>query len=176
MSQGQSERARTVLIAEDDEGLRLSLEMLLRREGFVVTGVAGGDDAVERLARQRFDLVLTDLRMPGRDGIAVLQETKRLQPGAPVVFMTCYGDMDTYMEAMDEGAFEYVNKPLARDELVALMRRALGLPEPEVRGPAARRPERECAAPPPPSDSGPHFAMPDRRGPPTGGPPAKPLQ
>jgi DNA-binding NtrC family response regulator len=121
---------KSILIAEDDDGLRFSLETLLRREGFVVAAAAGAEEAVQRLAQAPFDLVLTDLRMPDADGIALLQRVRQLQPTVQVVLMTCYGDMDTYLEAMEEGAFEYVNKPIDKADLLALIHRALGLPAP----------------------------------------------
>ena len=141
MSEKGTDAPKSILIAEDDDGLRFSLETLLKREGFTVATAAGGEEALARLGEWPFDLILTDLRMPDQDGIALLQQVKCRQPSAQVVVMTCYGDMDTYMEAMEEGAFEYVNKPIVKRELLALIRRALSLPEPPLPAPEPQAPE-----------------------------------
>jgi DNA-binding NtrC family response regulator len=87
--------------------------------------VASGSDAVRRIHQQRFAAVLTDLRLPGKDGIDVLREVKSVDPECPVIVMTGYGTIETAVEAMRQGAFDFIQKPVDVDYLGMLLRRSL---------------------------------------------------
>lgn len=120
-----TEPKHTILVVDDDESNRITLERLLKREGFSVRHAASGRDAVATFREQPTDLVLTDLKMPGMTGIDVLKATKTLDPDLEVVVMTAYGTVETAVEAMKEGAYDFVSKPLKRLELMTCLRKAL---------------------------------------------------
>jgi diguanylate cyclase (GGDEF)-like protein len=102
-----------VLIVEDDPGVRRVLEFRLKASGHKVTTVENGPAAVQLLARETFDIVLTDLCMPEMNGIELLREVKRLSPSTQVIILTAYGTMDSAIEALrDDQAFDYIAKPV----------------------------------------------------------------
>jgi two-component system, NtrC family, response regulator HydG len=115
----------TILVVDDDESNRVTLERLLGREGYEVTHASTGREAMERLRAHPADLVLTDLKMPGMTGIDLLKAVRTLDPDVEVVVMTAYGTVETAVEAMKEGAYDFVAKPLKRLELVTTVRKAL---------------------------------------------------
>jgi DNA-binding NtrC family response regulator len=121
-----------VLIVEDEPILRALLERLLTAEGYDVTGIESGEEALERLGRELFDVVLLDLNLPGVDGMHVLSVAPALQTDAKFVVMTAFGSVDTAVEAMKLGALDYLNKPFRTEELLLVLDRA-------VRDRAARR-------------------------------------
>ena len=114
-----------ILVVDDDESNRVTLERILRREGLDVVHAASGRDALVILREQPVDLVLTDLKMPGMTGIDLLKATRMVEPDVEVVVMTAYGTVETAVEAMKEGAYDFVSKPLRRMELVTCVRKAL---------------------------------------------------
>ncbi len=120
-------QAPRVLVVDDEESLAEFLEIFLHKEGFAVTTTTSGEEAV-RLASGDvpFDLVLTDLMMPGVDGLEVLSRVKERSPHTEVVMMTAYATADTAIEAMQRGAYDYVQKPFKVDELRVVLDRALG--------------------------------------------------
>jgi two-component system NtrC family response regulator len=108
----------------DDE--KVQLEMLggfLVKQGYEATAAEDGQKALEKFKSGTFDLVLTDFRMPGMDGIQLLREVRRLQPQVLVVIMTAYGTVATAVAAMKEGAYDYLTKPIDLDELLLLIQR-----------------------------------------------------
>ncbi|MEM1417128.1 MAG: sigma-54 dependent transcriptional regulator, partial [Myxococcota bacterium] len=110
-----------ILVVEDEAVIRGELARVLRREGYEVTAVE--DVPAARDARPAaFDLVLTDLHLPGASGDALLDET----PGTPVVVMTAFGSVRTAVEAMKRGAADYISKPFDPDELLLMVERVLG--------------------------------------------------
>ena len=116
----------SILIAEDKDSLRTMLEEMLKAEGWGVLGVASGSEAVERLrSGARVDLVLTDWRLPGADGLAVLDAAKSVDPTLPVVVMTAFGSIETAVEAMKRGAEDFITKPVDPDLLRLLVARGL---------------------------------------------------
>jgi DNA-binding NtrC family response regulator len=117
--------AEPILLVEDKAALRAVLRETLETEGFAVEEAADGSKAVERLGRGGIALVLTDLRLPKADGHAVLRAAIQADPGLPVVLMTAYGTIKDAVEAMRAGAYDYLEKPVDNDHLIALMRRAL---------------------------------------------------
>jgi DNA-binding NtrC family response regulator len=114
----------TLLLIDDETAILDTLRILLKREGFAVETAVGGQAGVDRLAELRPDVVLTDVRMPGVGGLEVLLAAKELDPSLPVILMTAQASLQTAMRAVNEGAFYYIQKPFANDELVAICRRA----------------------------------------------------
>jgi DNA-binding NtrC family response regulator len=112
-----------ILIVDDEKVQREILEGFLVKQGYEATAAEDGQNALERFTSGAFDLVLTDYRMPGLDGIQLLREVRRLQPEAIVVIMTAYGTVGTAVSAMKEGAYDYLTKPIDLDELLLLIQR-----------------------------------------------------
>ena len=112
-------------VLDDEQRLVDILAMVLRREGYEVCSFTRPDAAIEALRAEPFDLLITDLKMPGADGLSVLQRAKALSPELPVILITAHATVATAIAAMREGAFDYVEKPFDNDELKALVRRAL---------------------------------------------------
>ncbi len=119
-------RERTILVADDEERFRKLLEASLAQKGHRVVTAASGREAIDKLD-DGIDLVLTDLRMPDKDGMELLRETRRRGLAVPVILMTAYGTVDSAVEAMRRGAFDYVTKPFDLDELDTLISRAFQL-------------------------------------------------
>ncbi len=115
----------SVLVVDDESGIRESMTILFRREGYKVKAVDSGEGAVEILEREPFDLVITDLRLTGMSGIEVLQQVKKTSPETEVVVMTAYGTIEGAVEAIKKGAYDYLTKPFQPEELTLLARRAL---------------------------------------------------
>ncbi|MBK9030663.1 MAG: sigma-54-dependent Fis family transcriptional regulator [Myxococcales bacterium] len=120
-----------ILVVDDDDGVREFVAETLELAGHAVTQAGDADAAAGELARHGFDLVITDLRMPGRDGLSLLTQIKAEQPDVEVIVLTAHGSVETAVEAMRAGAFEFLQKPVgspAQLRLVAgraLERRAL---------------------------------------------------
>ena len=114
-----------VLIVDNDAEMVSILERHLEREGHAVTGLTGGAEAGAALAREEFDLVLTDLVMEPMDGLALLREAQRLQPRCRIILMTAFASVETAIEAMRQGAYDYLTKPFKLPQLSVVVRRAL---------------------------------------------------
>jgi DNA-binding NtrC family response regulator len=115
-----------ILLVEDKDSLRAMLEEMLRAERLDVRGVASGSHAVEMLkSGELVDLVLTDWRLPGADGLAVLDAARALDPTLPVIVMTAYGSIETAVDAMKRGAEDFITKPVDPDLLRLLVSRAI---------------------------------------------------
>jgi DNA-binding NtrC family response regulator len=114
-----------VLVVDDEPPQLEILRLILGSEGYDVAAAASGRAALAALRRQAVDVVLTDLKMPDLSGIALLEELQREQPGACVVLMTAHGTIDSAVEAMRKGAFDYLTKPLDRDAVLLAVSRAV---------------------------------------------------
>ncbi len=114
-----------VLVADDDASVRRVIERHLEDAGYSVAAADGGIPALSLLRGGGFAALVTDLQMPGMDGIALLGEAKRLDPALPVVVITAHGSVETAVDAMRKGAFDYVEKPFHRDVLLLTLERAL---------------------------------------------------
>ncbi len=112
-----------ILVVEDGQSQREMLRDFLLKEGHSVAEAASGEEGVEAVGHRAFDLVLLDYKMPGMDGMQVLQEVKRLNPETDVVIITAYGTIETAVDAMKAGAVDYITKPLEFDELLLLIDR-----------------------------------------------------
>lgn len=116
---------RTVLVIDDDESLRRVVEYNLGEDGYRVLTAADGRSGLQRFQEAGVDLVLTDVRMPEMEGVEVLTRLKTMQPDLPVIMVTAHGTIDSAVEAMKLGAFDYLTKPFSREQLRAAVRQAL---------------------------------------------------
>jgi DNA-binding NtrC family response regulator len=116
---------RRLLVIDDDAVTRELLTEVLQDEGYSVEACESGKLALKRTAEETFDLAITDVRMPEMDGIAVTQALKARQPELQVIVMTAFGSVETAVEAIRHGAFDYVSKPMNLDEIKSTVRRAL---------------------------------------------------
>ena len=114
-----------ILVADDEDSLRWVLEKGLHQAGYEVTAVKDGAAAVRAVEAEPFDLVLLDVRMPGMDGLTALGKMRELRPTASIVVMTAHGTMETAIQAMQRGAYDYLTKPFDLDEVLLLAQRAL---------------------------------------------------
>ncbi len=114
-----------ILVVDDERHQRDILKMILEGEGYETTGAGTARQALEEARDGLFDVILTDLKMPDKNGIALLTELIKAQPGVCVVLMTAHGSIDSAVDAMRKGAFDYMTKPLEKDELLLVVRRAL---------------------------------------------------
>jgi two-component system nitrogen regulation response regulator GlnG len=114
-----------ILIADDEDSLRWVLEKGLRGAGYEAVTVGDGESAIRAFAAEPFDLVFLDVRMPGHDGLTVLDRIREIRPDASVVVMTAHGTMDTAIQAMQRGAYDYLAKPFDLDTVLLLAERAL---------------------------------------------------
>lgn len=113
-----------ILIVDDDEEMRVLLQKVLVRQGYQVVAAGSGEEALQRMAAQPCDLVLTDIRMPGMDGMALLGQVHRVAPEATVIMMTAFGTVHSAVEAMKQGAYHYISKPFKMDEVLIVLSRA----------------------------------------------------
>lgn len=121
--------AKTILLADDDENLRRVLEYQLTEAGYEVTTAADGAKALEIFSSEDFDSVITDLRMPKLSGLEFLEKIKAVNAEIPVIVITAFGEVETAVAAMKAGAFDYINKPFNRDEILLTLKRALNFSE-----------------------------------------------
>lgn len=122
-------RPKTILAIDDDDSLRRVVEYNLMEEGYRVITAADGPSGLRAYQRQPVDVVLTDIRMPGMEGIELLARLKAMQPELPVIMLTAFGTIDSAVEAMRLGAFDYLTKPFSRDQLRVSVRKALEVAE-----------------------------------------------
>jgi two-component system, NtrC family, response regulator PilR len=114
----------SILIVDDEKGQRDILTMILKKEGYDLADVPGVREALEQLDRREFDLIMTDLKMQGQSGLDLLEAIQAADPQQCVIIMTAHGTVDSAVEAMKKGAFDYLEKPLERDNLILTLRRA----------------------------------------------------
>lgn len=126
MSVSEQSGTGRVLIVDDDRVFRLALGKVLTKAGYTAVLAEDGDDAERRLAEQPFDVMIVDLKMPKKDGLAVLRDAMRADPTPKVIMITAFGDTAIQAEAARLGVFAYTNKPIRRDDVLTLVRRALG--------------------------------------------------
>jgi len=116
---------KTILLADDDDNLRRVLEFQLTEAGYTVSMAQDGAQALEIFMNNDFDCVVTDLRMPKLSGLEFLGRIKDVNSEIPVVVITAFGEVETAVAAMKAGAFDYINKPFNRDEILLTLERAL---------------------------------------------------
>ncbi|MBZ4422716.1 sigma-54 dependent transcriptional regulator [Myxococcus sp. RHSTA-1-4] len=115
---------RTILVADDEPSIRHILTLVLTDRGYDVRAVSDGDEALRELAARDYDVLLSDVRMPKKDGLSVLREALAVHPGLTVVVMSAYGSQEQALEAVSAGAFDYVQKPFKPEEIVFVLRKA----------------------------------------------------
>jgi DNA-binding NtrC family response regulator len=120
----QMPRNGSVLVIDDEEIMREILETLLAREGYSVRLAANGAEGLELARRLPFDAAIVDVMMPGMDGIATLDELKKLDEDLPVIMITAFASVETAIAAMKRGAFDYITKPFKNDEVLVVLRNA----------------------------------------------------
>src|SRR5215218_9724623 len=118
-------RPGTILVVDDEEIMREVLETLLRREGYEVYLASSGEEGLELARTMSFDAALVDIMMPGIDGIATLDELKRIDEDLAVIIITAYASIESAISAMKSGAFDYITKPFKNDEVLVVIRNGL---------------------------------------------------
>ena len=121
---GVTQKSR-ILIVDDQRNMRTTTALVLRQEGYEVAEVESGEAALSRLLVEPFDLVLTDLKMAPLDGLAVLRGALEISPSTQVMVMTGYGTVESAVDAMQKGAYDYISKPFKDSELLMRVQRAL---------------------------------------------------
>jgi len=114
-----------ILVVDDDRSNRQTLRRILTKEGYEVEDASNGKEALERLRARPTALMLTDLKMPGMDGVELLRASRMVSPDTEVVLMTAYGTVETAVESMKEGAYDFLTKPLKRHDILKAVRKAL---------------------------------------------------
>jgi DNA-binding response OmpR family regulator len=114
-----------ILLVDDEASIRLTLGTLLERTGYAVTPADGGEQAVQLLEHQSFDLLLTDLKMPGIDGMQVVAAARQRQPGLAVIVLTGHGSLESAIDGLHQQIFDYVLKTTPPEQVVARVRAAL---------------------------------------------------
>jgi two-component system, NtrC family, response regulator AtoC len=115
---------KRVLVVDDEENFRHILSVILKKEKYDVDTASNGDEALQKISSDPFDQVLCDIRMPGMDGLDFLKEVQKMEAGMNVIMMSAYGTLDTAIEAMKLGAYDYISKPFKPDEIILTLRKA----------------------------------------------------
>src|SRR5918994_317488 len=113
-----------ILLIDDDPGVRDSMERTLRSAGYAVQSAASGEEGVEMAKGGAYDVILSDMRMPGISGLDILRQLREIRVDSAFIIMTGFGTVDTAVEAMKLGAVDFVQKPFFRDELLMRVRSA----------------------------------------------------
>lgn len=119
------EEAKKLLVIDDEPAIREGVRRILESESFAVETYGSGQAALERIKQERFDLVITDLKMPGISGMDVLKSIKDIHPDLPVVFITGYSSVDNAVEVMKLGAVDYIAKPFTPEDMLKVIKTAL---------------------------------------------------
>ena len=115
----------TVLVVDDDRDHSKALAKIFERAGYQASTANDGQEALTFLAGRPFDLVITDLRMPRKNGLELLHGIRALCPQLPVIIVTAFGEWISYMDAMEGGAVDYMSKPVRREDILMAARKAL---------------------------------------------------
>ncbi|PIP70441.1 MAG: hypothetical protein COW90_05310, partial [Nitrospirae bacterium CG22_combo_CG10-13_8_21_14_all_44_11] len=114
-----------ILIVDDEPDICRALEFLLKREEFNISSIHSGEDAIDKLNKESFDIVLTDLKMGKVDGMTVLEKAKEISPDTMVIMMTAFASVESAVEAMKRGAADYIVKPFLNEEIKLTIRKAI---------------------------------------------------
>ncbi len=106
-----------ILLVDDEEGMRRLLSRVLSREGYEPTTAASGEEALRLVGSEQFDLVITDIKMAGMSGLELLHELKAFDPALPIIVITAYGTVESAVQALRAGAYDYITKPFENDEI-----------------------------------------------------------
>jgi len=125
---------KRILIVEDDEEMRSLLKDFIEAEGFETDSVSNGSEAFRILVKEPFDLIITDIRMPGLTGLDILPGIKKLQPEAPIIVITAFGSEEVQRKAYKRGGTIYLEKPIHFHELKEIVSKAVSSEEKKSRG------------------------------------------
>ena len=115
----------SILIVDDDQKIGAVLSEILQTKGFSTIQASGGRQALEQMREAAPDVILLDLKMPGMDGLQLLQEIRKTGSKTDVIMVTAYGEVESYLKAMSLGAAEYINKPIRIKELKRIVHKVL---------------------------------------------------
>ena len=116
-----------ILIIDDEPLMRISLSDALKIEGYNIHSVASGYDGLKAIRETSYDVIITDLKLPEVDGLQILKACKQYSPGTKVLMITAFGSVETAVEAMKQGAYDYVTKPFSMEELILIVKRLIEL-------------------------------------------------
>ena len=114
-----------LLVVDDEPSMLEFLEIMLRKEGYDVTCTTSGKEAISFCGETSYDMVITDIKMPGVTGLDVLRSVKEISPETIIILITAYATMETAIQAMKEGAYDYISKPFSPQDLVASVEKVL---------------------------------------------------
>src|SRR5688572_24416946 len=120
-----SRRKGVVLIIDDEEEIRESIELLLTSEGLSVDTATTGEDGLKKIDQNLYDCVLLDLMLPGKSGLEIQKDIKGIDPTLPVVIITAIGALETAVTAIKQGSFDYFTKPWNNEKLVVIVTNAI---------------------------------------------------
>src|SRR5436190_23946815 len=120
-----SKRKGVVLIIDDEEEIRESIELLLTSEGFTVETVGSGEEGLKKIEENLYDAVLLDLMLPGKSGMEIHKDIKRIDPTLPVIIITAIGALETAVTAIKEGSYDYITKPWNNEKLIVIVTNAI---------------------------------------------------
>ena len=133
MKVAENNKTPQILIVEDDEEMRSLLKEFLEEEGFETECARNGSDALREIVKKPFDLIVTDIEMPGLTGLDILPEMKKLRPGASIIVMTSFANEEVCRRSLEKGASGYLEKPIHIKKLKALIYELLSTKK-EMRG------------------------------------------
>lgn len=122
-----------ILVVDDEPNLRMTLSMILQRDGYIVTTAGGADEAHDQLKAQTYDLAFLDIKMPKKSGLVLLTEIKQLYPNMPVLLLTAFASLDSAIEAVRRGAADYLLKPIDPPQILSRVRQVLSESQPDRR-------------------------------------------
>ena len=116
-----SKTKKRIILVDDDKYAVETLSKLLSEDGYKVDVCFNGKEAMNKMEFNRYDVIITDLRMPEIGGLELLKNVKKIYPELPVIVITAFGEVDSYLDAFVKGAYEYINKPIKYEELIRLL-------------------------------------------------------
>src|SRR3954452_11083773 len=120
-----SKRKGSVLIIDDEEEIRESIELLLTSEGLSTDTAVNGDEGLRKIEDNHYDVVLLDLMLPGKSGMEIQKDIKRIDPTLPVIIITAIAALETAVTAIKDGAYDYITKPWNNEKLLVIITNAI---------------------------------------------------
>src|ERR1044072_1567740 len=117
--------SQTILIIDDEKAIRKSIGEILTFEGFAIDEAADGAEAVKKIKENHYDCILCDIKMPKMDGLEVLDQARTLRPDTPFILISGHGTIETAVEAVKKGAFDYISKPPDLNRMLITLRNAM---------------------------------------------------
>ena len=115
----------SILVVDDELSMREFLKILLEKEGYDVSSAADAADAIDQIKSAGFDLIISDIKMPGMGGLTLLEKIKEIDNSLPVIMITAYASPENAVVAMKSGAFDYITKPFKVDEIIKIIKSAI---------------------------------------------------